>query len=123
MLMQSVRVNLGPRSYDIAIGSGIEAEFTTFVRQHLPQAARAVVVADTNTAGHARRLATRLGTDAVAVVPAGEGSKSLANLADLLTTLAGRAADRQTPIVAVGGGVIGDLVGFAAATYNRGIPL
>jgi 3-dehydroquinate synthase len=121
--MPSIRVNLGPRSYDIAIGSGTEGSFAAFVRDRIPQASRGLVVADTNTRSHAERLAQRLGTDGVAVVPAGENSKSLAAAADLYSQLAKRAADRKTPVIAVGGGVVGDLAGFVAATYNRGLPL
>jgi 3-dehydroquinate synthase len=57
------------------------------------------------------------------VIPAGEGSKSLALAETLYRVLAQRAADRQTLLVALGGGVVGDLAGFVAATYNRGLPL
>jgi 3-dehydroquinate synthase len=121
--MQPLRVSLGPRSYDIAIGSGTEGSFAGFVRERLPPAARGLVVADANTRPHAERLANELGTDGLAVVPAGETSKSLAVAAGLYSRLAQRAADRKTPVIAVGGGVVGDLAGFVAATYNRGLPL
>ena len=57
------------------------------------------------------------------VLPPGEEQKSLASLALLYDTLADARADRQTLVLAVGGGVIGDLAGFAAATFNRGLPL
>jgi 3-dehydroquinate synthase len=57
------------------------------------------------------------------VVPAGESAKSLAQLSGLYDTLVGMNADRHTLVVALGGGVIGDLAGFSAATYARGIPL
>ena len=56
-------------------------------------------------------------------MPAGEASKSQAELMRLYDALYDLAADRQTVVVAVGGGVVGDLAGFAAATYNRGLPL
>jgi 3-dehydroquinate synthase len=121
--MPTLRVNLGPRSYDIAIGSGVESAFAAFVRDRLPQGARSLLVADANTRPHAERLARLVGSDAVAAVPAGEHSKSLAEAAKLYSQLAARAADRQTPVIAVGGGVVGDLAGFVAATYNRGLPL
>src|SRR5204863_2277415 len=58
-----------------------------------------------------------------ATIPAGEESKSLTQAAKLYDALYDLAADRQTAVVAVGGGVVGDLAGFAAATYNRGLPL
>ena len=57
------------------------------------------------------------------VVPAGESSKSLETTRELYAQLAERGVDRQTRLVAVGGGVVGDLVGFVAATYLRGVPL
>lgn len=121
--MQIIRVNLGPRSYDIAIGSGVEDRFAAFVRDRLPAAARAFVVADSNTRPLADCLSARLGAPAVTEVPAGEASKSVVELNGLWLRLAERAADRRTPVVAVGGGVVGDLAGFAAASYNRGLPL
>jgi len=120
--MSTIRVNLGPRAYDIAIGSGA-ARFAEFVREWVPQAARGLVVADSNTRPHAEHLAAALGAEAIATVPAGEPSKSIAEVARLYGHLAGRAADRKTPVIAVGGGVVGDLAGFVAATYNRGLPL
>ncbi|MBO0700080.1 MAG: iron-containing alcohol dehydrogenase [Zavarzinella sp.] len=121
--MQMIRVELGPRSYDIAIGHGVEDQFAAFVRARTVRASKALVVADTNTRAHAERLAGRLGTAEVAAVPAGEASKSLDAAGRLYEMLARLAADRKTPVVAIGGGVVGDLAGFAAATYNRGLPL
>ena len=120
--MPTLHVNLGPRSYDIAIGAGA-AGFAEFVRPRVPQAGRGLVVADANTRSHGERLAAIVGAEAVATVPAGEPSKSLAEVARLYGQLAARAADRKTPVIAVGGGVVGDLAGFVAATYNRGLPL
>src|SRR5439155_7813815 len=57
------------------------------------------------------------------VLPSGEGQKSLSVASQLYDWLVDLPADRKTPVVAVGGGVVGDLAGFAAATYNRGLPL
>lgn len=123
MHMQSLRVNLGLRSYDIAIGSGIEDRFAPFMHECLPTASRSFVIADANVKAQAERLAALLDSDVVELVAPGESSKSLAIVGDLYGRLAARATDRKTPIIAVGGGVIGDLAGFVAATYNRGLPL
>ena len=60
---------------------------------------------------------------ATAVVPPGEPSKSLAQVERLYDELAARGADRHTLLVALGGGVVGDLAGFVAATFTRGLPL
>jgi 3-dehydroquinate synthase len=125
--MQTVRVDLGPRSYDIALTAGDPAGVGRFVRNRLPNARLALVVCDANTTAHARAVADALSAvgfrTGTAVVPAGEGSKSLAEAARLYDALYDLHADRITPVVAVGGGVVGDLAGFAAATYNRGLPL
>ncbi|MCS7270838.1 MAG: 3-dehydroquinate synthase [Gemmataceae bacterium] len=122
-----ITVRLGPRSYDIVLGRGIEDHFGGFVRQLVPQAATALIVADEHTQPIALRLVSHLQAcdlqTGLAVVPPGEGSKSLAQLSTLYDALYELAADRRTPVIAVGGGVVGDLAGFAAATYNRGLPL
>jgi 3-dehydroquinate synthase len=121
-----IRVNLGPRSYDIAVVSRDPAGLGPFVRARCP-AAKALVVADENVRAHAEATARALQAAGIAAVVAavapGEASKSLAVAARLFDALAELPADRKTPVVAVGGGVVGDLAGFAAATYNRGLPL
>src|SRR5262245_37502883 len=125
--MQSVRVNLGPRSYDVALVSADTAGVGPFARAALPKSELALVVTDQNTAAHGRVVESALQRHAfrtgLVSVPAGEGSKSQAELAKLYDALYDLAADRNTVVVAVGGGVVGDLAGFAAATYNRGLPL
>lgn len=125
--MRTVRVNLGPRSYDIALSPADPAGVGPFARAALPKSHLALLVADANTAPHARAVEAAL-WDAgfrtgFATVPSGEGSKSPAELSRLYDALYELAADRHTAVVAVGGGVVGDLAGFAAATYNRGLPL
>ena len=121
--MQTLRVELGPRSYDIAIGNRVEDQFGAFVRPRVGTVSKALFVADSNTQSLAERMCGRLGFGTVAAVPAGEGSKCLNSAGELYSRLAAIEADRKTPVVAVGGGVVGDLAGFAAATYNRGLPL
>ncbi|AWM39858.1 3-dehydroquinate synthase [Gemmata obscuriglobus] len=125
--METVRVNLGSRSYDIALTHGATANLGAFVRAALPKTSSVLVVGDSNSWPHAESIQatlTRAGLRAgSAVVPAGEASKCLERLAGLYDALYELAADRSTAVVAVGGGVIGDLAGFAAATYNRGLPL
>jgi 3-dehydroquinate synthase len=124
--MQFVRVDLGARSYDIAF-AGANASVGSFARAALPNSNLALVVADTNTAAHGTAVEAALGTAGMktgfAVVPAGEVSKSPVQLAALYDALYDLTADRRTAVVAVGGGVVGDLAGYAAATYNRGLPL
>lgn len=124
--IQTVRVDLGPRSYDIRIGAGILDEVAASVRSAAPGAAHAVVITDAHVedahgAGAAGRLAEDgLEVDLVVIEP-GETSKSVETAAALWERLLETGADRATVAVAVGGGVVGDLAGFAAATYARGI--
>ena len=124
--MNAVRVNLSERSYDIAIVSADCAGLGPFARQRVA-GAFAFVVTDHNVSEHA--LAARQSLDAAGFRTAlfalepGESQKSLALASVLYDRLAELHADRRTLIVAVGGGVVGDLAGFVAATFNRGLPL
>ena len=95
-------------------------------RERLPP--RAWLIADASVMQlHGERIVTGLARDGVAVksqaVPPGEPSKSVAMAADLWSWLAAQGAERADPIIALGGGVVGDLAGFVAATYLRGVPL
>jgi 3-dehydroquinate synthase len=125
--MTTVRVDLGPRSYDIAIVSGEPDGLGPFIRERVRGSA-ALVVTDTNARPHAKAAVAAL--DAVGdfrthlgTLPPGEEQKALAVVSGLYDRLVELQADRRTVIVAVGGGVIGDLAGFVAATYNRGLAL
>jgi 3-dehydroquinate synthase len=130
-----VRVDLGPRSYEIRVVSGRTAEFGPFVRTALDatwsgrSCRSALIVADENlaalgTSGTYRDALARVGIDStVAVLRPGEATKSLVSASRLYDHLVSIKADRHTAVVAIGGGVIGDLAGFVAATYARGIPL
>lgn len=123
---QTVRVNLGERSYDIEIGAGNLAEAGRFVACR-GELSHAVVITDENVEKpHALAVAesvaaTSAAVDLVVVEP-GEQSKCVTTASELWERLLALGADRKTAIVAVGGGVIGDLAGFIAATFARGIP-
>lgn len=125
-IMQTVRVNLGPRSYDVALTTADLAGFVPFVLA-ATNVTRVLVVTDEHVVEHARTIDQRLFeagfATAVAVLPPGEETKSQAFTWALYDRLVEMSADRNTLVVAVGGGVIGDLAGFAAATYNRGLAL
>ena len=125
--MTTVRVDLGERSYTIEVGTGNLASLGRLVQQWLALS-HAVVITDQNVeAPHARQAAESLvevGAQVdVLVVEAGEESKSVETAAGLWDQLLAVGADRKTVIVAVGGGVVGDLAGFVAATFARGLPL
>jgi 3-dehydroquinate synthase len=122
-----VRVDLKERAYDIVITTGDLAAIGPFARQRCA-GSMALVVTDERAGPHHEPPVTQAlqaaGFDAHPVMlPAGESLKSLATASQLYDILADRRADRKTLIVAVGGGVIGDLAGFVAATFNRGLPL
>jgi 3-dehydroquinate synthase len=122
----SLHVQLGERSYDIVVTADSLHSLGAFARQRC-SGSTALVVTDENAAVHAepvRRSLTDAGfRTALVIRAAGEAQKSLASASQLYDALVELPADRRTLVVAVGGGVIGDLAGFAAATYARGIPL
>ena len=121
-----VQVQLAERSYDIAINHGGMTGIGAFARFRLPGSA-ALVVADANVGLHANAVALDLEGAGFRVerieLPPGEPQKCLASTELIYDRLASMNADRKTLVVAVGGGVMGDLAGFAAASYNRGLPL
>jgi 3-dehydroquinate synthase len=124
--MHTLRVNLGERSYDIVVTSDDVAGVGPFARER-SSGSLALVVGDANTQLHAERVERGLQQagfrTAKAILPPGEAQKDLAVSASLYDRLAELHADRKTLVVAVGGGVIGDLAGFVAATWVRGLPL
>jgi len=131
--MTDVSVHLGPRSYRVRVVSGAEDEFGPCVREALDAtwagkgSRRALIVSDANLEAKLdsyRSGLERLGIEAkVCILPPGEATKSLASAQTLWDQLVAMKADRHACVVAFGGGVIGDLAGFAAATYARGLPL
>ena len=119
-------VALGERSYDILVGEGLVARAGALMRPVLP-APRTIVVTDTSVGPlHAGALAASLAEAGIAAdtltVPAGEASKDFATLERLLDGMIARRAERSTTLVALGGGVVGDLTGFAASILLRGVP-
>lgn len=120
-----VRIELGPRSYDIHIGVDILPGLGQAVRR-AGLGRRALIVADGNVANtHAPLAASSLHAAGVSahlvVIPPGEATKSLASAERLYDACLDCGVDRASFIVALGGGVAGDLAGFVAATYMRGV--
>ena len=120
-----VHVNLGDRSYDIHIGSDRLSEIGSILVTTQPLS-HAVLITDENVTQYATTVAESLAESGVNVdlltVAAGEPSKSAAFAATLWEELLSAGADRKTMVVAVGGGVVGDLAGFIASTFARGLP-
>ena len=118
----TIQVKLGDRSYPIHIGRAL----SPFVSQDVPAGTRALVVSDSNVEplhGESCRcvLAARGIECITAVVPAGEETKSLKWVEALYGKAAGAGLDRNAMVIALGGGMVGDLAGFVAATYLRGV--
>ena len=122
--MDELRVNLGDRSYPILIGPSLiddSAQFKGRIR------GRAAIVTSDRIAPHflARLRASLAGADLEAieiVLPDGEAAKTWETLNRIHSALLERHCDRKTTLIALGGGVVGDITGFAAATYQRGVP-
>jgi 3-dehydroquinate synthase len=127
MSMKTVRVNLGARSYDVRIGAGLLGEAGAHIAPLLRRARVAVVYDARLEDVHLPTLMASLaqaGITATALaVPSGEGSKSWAQLARVSEWLLAEKIERKDIVIALGGGVIGDLVGFAAAILRRGVRL
>ena len=123
--MGIVNVPLGHRSYDIRIGPGLLARLGAECAR-LGLRKRCAVIADTNVGpryGKAAQTAlTKAGfTSSLIIIPAGETAKSIKTVEACYNQLAAQRLERQSFVVALGGGVVGDLAGFVAATYLRGI--
>ena len=124
--MRTLSVALGARSYPVHIGAGLLSR----VGELLPPArsARAIVVTNPVVAKHhLARLQAALSRAGVqcdtVLIPDGEAHKDWTTLNTIHTRLLELGAERSTLLVALGGGVVGDVAGFAAATYQRGMPL
>ena len=123
---ETVRVDLGPRSYDVVVGAGLLHDAGRLLAPLLPGRS-AVVITDRSvaelyldaTVGSLREGGLECSD---LVVEAGERSKDLATLGDLLESILNRGIERSTALVALGGGVVGDLTGFAASILLRGVP-
>lgn len=120
-----VRIALDDRSYDIRIAPGLLDQPATW--QGLPRAAAALIVSNTTVAPLylercRQQLAAHYGRVDALILPDGEQHKDWESLNVVIDRLLATASDRKTVLVALGGGVIGDLTGFAAAIYMRGVP-
>jgi 3-dehydroquinate synthase len=126
--VETVRIRAGGSVYPVLIGEGLLDGVGERVRHDL-KATAAVVVTDRTVGplhGPALRRSLRRGGLRVAAwieVSPGERAKSWMRARDLLDALAAAKADRSTPVLALGGGVVGDLAGFAASLYMRGLPV
>jgi 3-dehydroquinate synthase len=120
-----VPVALGGRSYDIMVGHGLLANAAALIAPHL-RSPRTVLIADAAVAKlYGEPLRASLLSHGMAceliIVPSGEATKSFNAFETLLNTILALGIDRKTTLIALGGGVVGDVVGFAASVLLRGI--
>ena len=120
-----VPIALGDRSYDIVIGPGLWRDASAW--QGLPRASTALIVSNPTVAGFygtvlRRALAPHYGRVITLKLPDGEVHKDWAALDLIFERLLREGCDRKTVLFALGGGVVGDVTGFAAASYMRGVP-
>jgi 3-dehydroquinate synthase len=124
-VLHHIPIELGDRSYEIVIGSGLLGDPATWAR--VPASAQAMIVSNTTVAPlYARKLEQALSARHKAVhvvaLPDGEEHKNWTTLNLIFDQLLKHACDRKTVLYALGGGVVGDISGFAAASYMRGVP-
>jgi len=121
--MHTLTLELGERSYPITIGKGLLGQGELLTR-HIAGSRAAVVSNETVAPLYLDALRSSLSdfNPVEIILPDGEAYKTLAVLERIYTALLEARCDRQTTLIALGGGVIGDMAGFAAATYQRGVP-
>ena len=123
--METVRVSLGARSYNVEIGAGLLSRAPEKITPFLARKRLAIITEETVAASHLGPLTGALeaaGIDAATLIlPAGEATKSWEHLSRSVEWLLDQKVERNDIVVALGGGVIGDLVGFAAAILRRGV--
>jgi 3-dehydroquinate synthase len=121
--MKTLPLDLGDRSYPIYIGAGL-LDRSELLSRHIPGTRVAIVSNETVAPLYLARLRTHVAPlrPVEVVLPDGEQYKSLEVLNRIFDALLAARCDRRTTIIALGGGVIGDMAGFAAASYQRGVP-
>jgi 3-dehydroquinate synthase len=122
----STEVRTGQHSYRVLIGPGLLATVGDVIKENLPPA-RCAIISDTNVAplfaDRVQESLTSAGFEPVLItVPAGEQSKTLEHTGAICEQMLQEGLDRQSFVIGLGGGVIGDLSGFVAAIFERGIP-
>lgn len=117
--MNSIRVVLGARSYNILVASGLIEK----IGEHLPTGKKALVTTTEINDLYGKKVAQAIGEHTLILVPDGEDAKQWTVLEKLLGDLLDAGLDRGSTIIALGGGSVGDLAGFAASIYMRGIKI
>jgi len=121
-----LRVALSADNYEVVVGEGLIDRAGALLAPVLPQKRVVIITDETVAALHLKRLRTALDACAIKsdvfVVPPGEKTKNLTQFNDLVCGLLEKGVERRTSVIAFGGGVVGDLAGFVAASTMRGLP-
>jgi len=122
--MNTISVQLDERSYPVHIGSGILSQLGSMVHDVTPASKYFFVLDESieSTHGQTAMQSFTQDTDACAI-QAVESNKTMASIQDIWSAMLACGCDRTVPLVALGGGLVGDVGGFAAATFMRGVPL
>ncbi|MDQ3070506.1 MAG: 3-dehydroquinate synthase [Acidobacteriota bacterium] len=121
--MQQVDVRVAGGSYPVLIGPGTLGRLDALIDRHTTAPARRIVVSAPGIWRlYERAMPASLRQEPPILIPEGEKHKTLTSVARIYDALIRTGADRATTLIALGGGVVGDITGFAAATYLRGIP-
>lgn len=125
MTVDVVPVALGARSYEVRIGAGLIDRAGAEIAPLLKRKKAAIVTDETVAAAHLARLESALAAEGIAVssmaLPPGESTKSWPHFARAVEWLLEQKIERRDMVIALGGGVVGDLIGFASAVLRRGV--
>jgi 3-dehydroquinate synthase len=123
--METIHIQTSSQSYDVFVGEGVRKGITSFITNHFPDLTRILIITDESVAKlHLETLlpALKEWNPVVFTAPSGEKAKTFEVYYDALSTALESHLDRKSVIIAFGGGAIGDLSGFVAASFMRGIP-
>ena len=123
MKAEVIRVATMSRAYDVHVGTGLLRELRRLMDEAGTTTQRFVISSQTVWRAHGQSVKRAVGRAEYILIPDGERSKTTQTVGRVYDALIRSAADRTATVIAVGGGVVGDIVGFAAATYLRGVQL
>jgi 3-dehydroquinate synthase len=123
--MEAIHIQTSSKSYDVFVGEGILTEISTFLNNHFSNLTRVLIITD-ETVGkiHLDKVVPLLSqwNPAIFTAPSGEKAKTFEVYYEALSVALENRLDRKSAIIALGGGAVGDLSGFVAASFMRGIP-
>jgi 3-dehydroquinate synthase len=123
--MEAIHIQTSSKSYNVFVGEGILTEIRTFLNNHFPKLTRVLIITDETVGSiHLDKVVPLLSqwNPAIFTAPSGEKAKTFEVYYEALSLALENRLDRKSAIIALGGGAVGDLSGFVAASFMRGIP-